>query len=497
LPNQQPASPAEGYTATRPRTTADGANIAPASKPAPREPRPFIPAANISTMPNPGLNTQTSIKPQTPAARAVAAARGSARPAPRQAAPRQNSYANRLWQSVNVAFQQPSEWDVAFQPEEMPIPGGPAMGPMHGPYDPMMGDCSDGSCSPHGQGGCGCGTGGCGESCGCGCAGGCGEGMCGCGMGAGCGGACEPGCGCEPSCGCGSGSCGSGGCCDNGLCIGWGDHESCHTIRVRVPKWQEFTVFGGVQGFKGPYDQDRDSGNFGFHEGLNVGFKMPYSTMGYQIGYRAVHSQLSGDKDEDISDPHTQQFVTAGIFQRAKDGIQGGVVWDMLRDERWGAVDFHQLRGELSLIDRGCHEIGVSVAVHLNDHEIQRDNDDFTTFYQATDQYLLFYRFHGVNGGEGRFFGGFNDDSDGIIGADVLLPLHDRWSMAAGFTYLIPDESGGSEGASQEAWNVGLGLVWHWDCRARKSHNNCYRPLFNVADNGYLIIDDRAGAEVD
>ena len=63
-----------------------------------------------------------------------------------------------------------------------------------------------------------------------------------------------------------------------------------------------------------------------------------------------------------------------------------------------------------------------------------------------------------------------------------------------GFTYLIPAEHAGQEGASQEAWNISTALVWHWDCRARTSHSNCYRPLFNVADNGYLIIDERLGA---
>jgi hypothetical protein len=167
----------------------------------------------------------------------------------------------------------------------------------------------------------------------------------------------------------------------------------------------------------------------------------------------------------------------------------GGLAWDMLRDERYGARSFNQVRGELSLIERGCHEWGAAVAVHLND-EVFRDDDDREVF-QASDQYLLFYRFHSHRGGEGRFYAGLNDDSDGIIGADTLLPLTDRWSLAAGFTYLIPEEASGEEGASHEAWNIGLGLVWHWDCRARRSHANCYRPLFNVADNGYLIVDER------
>ena len=210
--------------------------------------------------------------------------------------------------------------------------------------------------------------------------------------------------------------------CGDDVCLmGEGDAEACHTIRIGVPKWQELMVFGGVHGFKGPYDQTRDSGNFGFHEGFNAGFKVPFSDAGYQIGYQAVHSQLHGDKDTDISDPHTQQFVTVGMFRRAKNGIQFGLAWDMLRDERFGAIDFHQLRGELSMIDRGCHEFGLAFAVHLNEHEMfPADEDNGSPVFQATDQYLLFYRFHGDRGGEGRVYGGFNDDEDAIIGADTL-----------------------------------------------------------------------------
>jgi hypothetical protein len=475
-------------------------------------PRPFAPAANAAKLPTANeraaqshtvstqrapttgpVDHQVLVTSGSTTSRAVAQNRiysGRPRVAQRPMH-KQRSYTGRLWDSVNVAFQA-QQWDAPVEPESLPMPGETIhmdgahgdMGHMHGPYEMSMDGCADGSCSTYG--GCGCGQ--------MGCAGGCGSGMCGCGDGVGCGEMCEPGCGCEPSCGCGSGSCGNGCVCD-GLCLGFGDHESCHTIRVRVPKWQELSIWGGVHGFKGPYDQERDGGNFGFHEGINAGFKVPFTTMGYQIGYQAVHSQLNGDENTDESDSHTQHFVTVGMFQRARDGLQGGVAWDMLRDERFNSVDFHQLRGELSFIDRGCHELGVAVAVHLNEHEILVPQDSGSShFYQASDQYLLFYRFHGKNGGEGRFYGGWNDDSDGLVGADMLLPLSDRWSLMANFAYLIPEEGGGSEGASQEAWNVSTGLVWHWDCRARRSHSNCYRPLFNVADNGYLIIDEHPGA---
>jgi hypothetical protein len=260
-----------------------------------------------------------------------------------------------------------------------------------------------------------------------------------------------------------------------------------------VPKWQELNLFAGVQGFKGPYDLDRDSGNFGFHEGFNSGFKIPYTYAGYQIGYEAVHSQLNGDEENDLDEGHTQHFTTFGLYRRVKEGLQFGSAWDVLVDERWSSRSFHQLRSEMSWMDCGTHEIGFSASVNMNVHELlfEDDNEEEEFEFHSSDQYLIFYRVHGKRGGEGRLYAGWNGDSDGLLGSDMLLPVHDRWSVQTGFTYLIPDAKDGEDGASEEAWNIHLAMVWHWGCTARKSHCNPYRPLFNVANNGYLIVDGR------
>jgi hypothetical protein len=338
----------------------------------------------------------------------------------------------------------------------------PFGGPYYQPYGPN-GGCENGSCPCGPNGGCDncCET--CGPDCGCPC-----------------GAECEPGCGCA-----------TGDCQKECLCIGPGDDESCHVVKVRWPKWQEVMVFGEAQGFKGPFDRERDSGNFGFNEGFNIGAKVPYALLGYQYGYRAAESQLNGDKDTGIDKSFLQSFVTAGLFHRQKEGLNFGVVWDALIDERLHTQNFHQVRSECSIIN-GCHEFGFDATVGLNKKSFEDPNDatvDLT--YQASDQYLLFYRLHGCNGGEGRVFGGVNNDSDAIIGSDMLLPLTDCFSVQGGFTYLIPNAKNGTEGATQEAWNIGIGLVWHWDHQAHKCFDNCYRPMFNVADNGSLIIDQQ------
>jgi hypothetical protein len=306
-----------------------------------------------------------------------------------------------------------------------------------------------------------------------------------------CGGGCEPGCGCAT---CDDECCEQ---CLNDCCtLGPGDPESCNSIRIRVPRWQELAIFGGVQGFKGPYDQERDRGNFGFHEGFNSGFKIPYTYAGYQVGYQAAQSQLNGTESPNSPESHTQHFTTFGLFRRSKDGFQFGSAWDVLVDRRHNTRTYHQIRSEFSWLDNCTHEFGFSATVGVMDHELEEEqndneNDSHNSVWEAADQYVLFYRVHGKRGGGGRFFGGWTDDSDGILGADMLLPVHDRWSVQTGFTYMIPDARDGEDGSREEAWNINLSLVWHWDCRARSSHNNPYRPLFNVANNGSMIIDSR------
>lgn len=309
----------------------------------------------------------------------------------------------------------------------------------------------------------------------------------GCGVaGCGCGG--DPSCGFEPSCGltygepCGCGDIGCGGMCGDG--VGCGD--TCGVpVMLYLPPIRELTFTGGVQGFKNPLDPG-DRGNFGVNYGVNAGGVMSWfglPGLGYQLGYRGVSSQLHGNEGTQTSDAHTQSFFTAGLFRRRPVGLQYGVVYDVLRDERRTAEDFGQVRGLISVTNQNGNEIGFQFASATNDANI-----DGTT-YQATDQYLLFYRLHGCQGGEFRAFGGLDGDSNGILGADFSVPLTNRWSLETGFTYLIPEEDSAGMGSAHEAWNLGMNVVWHYGCRARQSYQSQYRPLFRVADNGSLITD--------
>lgn len=312
----------------------------------------------------------------------------------------------------------------------------------------------------------------------------------------------DPGCGfADPGCGVAYGaSCGCGGVGCAGTCgvgcggvVGCGD-ECGVPVMLCLPPIREMTLYGGVQAFKNPLDgPNRDRGNFGFNEGLNLGGSMGWlgvPAVGYQLGYRATQSQLHGDDDMNTSDGHTQQFFTGGLFHRKPVGLQYGVVYDLLEDERQGSMDFGQIRGLISITNPGGHEIGFQFASNTNENTVLNDQLGSIT-YQSSNQHLLFYRMHGCQGGELRLFGGFDDDSKGIIGLETSIPLTDRWSFNSGFVYMIPEEDGAGIGAEQEAWNLGMNLVWHYGKRAKQCFHGQYRPMFEVADNGSMIIDDK------
>lgn len=330
---------------------------------------------------------------------------------------------------------------------------------------------------------------------------GCGIGEPGCGMvepgcgmyepSCGCGepscGICEPGCGmyepgcgvAEPSCGCGDVGCGS--------CVGRpGPDYWC--FPVCLPRFKDLSLWAGVQGFRGPRDfaNNRSDSNFGFHEGFNVSGRAPlvgllFPQLSYQLGYQAVQSRLHGTATS--IDDRSQQFVTAGFFRRVNTGLQFGAVWDLMEDDLDSDIDLHQIRGEISLKSPQGREIGFLFTSSTN------DATSLGTVWETVDQYLGFYRWTFGNGYESRLWGGATGDGEGIFGGEFYAPLNNRWAVGSGFNYLITDEADGLNGVSQESWNIGINLVWHLGRTAKRGCRSPYRPLFNVADNGWMFVD--------
>ncbi|MEM1304417.1 MAG: DUF6666 family protein, partial [Planctomycetota bacterium] len=308
----------------------------------------------------------------------------------------------------------------------------------------------------------------------------------------------EPGCefiepGCEfvePGCGCGDAAC-------CGTC------DQATRICICLPPISSFVLFAGVQGFKSPLDAYRDRGNFGFNQGFNLGGQLPLlpvKGLGYQVGLRATQNQLNGSQFNSgtgtpagEAESHTQSFGTIGLFRRCGSGLQYGLVYDHLHDERLESVDFNQVRGQVSFTNPKGGEIGFMFSSGTNEETLTVTPPGVTAtetaLFAASDQYLAFYRYQACGGGEFRVFAGGDSDSRGIVGADMLAPLNHSWSINTGFRYIFAEEASLGVGSTQEAWNIGIDLIYHLHRSGKRWHNSPFRPLFRVADNGSLSVD--------
>ena len=266
-------------------------------------------------------------------------------------------------------------------------------------------------------------------------------------------------------------------------------------------------------------DDRGGNGNFGFTEGLNFGAPLgdPWGC-GYQLGFGALQSNISGyqqnvpdiattnlpaNASSTVSADRHQYFFTAGVFNRAEcAGWQWGVVFDLLHDTYYENSDLKQIRTETGYLFNECTEIGYSGAYGVGGDRVQnaliinqlRQTNvvNINAVLNPTDQFVVYYRRHFQNGGDGRIFGGLTGFGDGLFGADAWVPIGGSWALQNSFNYLIPKKGRGNGGEIDESWSVSINLVWYPGRSAKCLGTSCYRPLLNVADNSlFMVKEDR------
>lgn len=253
--------------------------------------------------------------------------------------------------------------------------------------------------------------------------------------------------------------------------------------------------FIGAQGFKNQVfavpgaNQQQENCSFGLHAGFNSGLPLYKITCGLVSGQIGVSTVQSNFEDGFLSSGDRQQtFVTAGLFRRVDYGLQFGAVADILHEEWISTIDVVQVRGELSWVWPSGQTIGCRMTQNVQD-------DSGTvgelllpaTNAQAIDSYRLFYRYAVCNGGYAEGFYGRSEEQHSIFGVDFDLPVTSRVALQSGFTYLQPDDA--LPLSDNEAWNISVGLSFR--PRGRDWYNFYHRPLFDVADNGSMIISHR------
>lgn len=297
-----------------------------------------------------------------------------------------------------------------------------------------------------------------------------------------CGGQCGGGADCGGGCyDCGGGGCSGGGCGILGAC-GLGN-GGCGGSWL-----QNFSFLAGVHGFKNSVDQGRN-GNFGFQEGINLGTPLGlFPALGFQVGVETLQSNFYGSQvAAGDTGGHDQVFFTTGIFRRAVcGGLQWGVVFDMLHDSYYlGSNDLKQIRAELAFVRPNCREIGFWTAVGTSRDRVFVDNH--WRKLEPTDLFAFFYRRYFCGGGQGRLWVGFTGSHDALFGGNSTLPLGESWALQGNFTFVLPDNGSSSGGQTEEAWNVGMQLVWYPGRPAACVRGNPYHPLFDVANNGTFV----------
>lgn len=282
----------------------------------------------------------------------------------------------------------------------------------------------------------------------------------------------------------------------------WGGWGACVWVPLCIfvprPPLDGLELAAGVEGFTGPANRG-GSGSFGFHEGFNWGMPSCLGCFAWQWGANWTQSGFDGNFLTD--DTRHQVFATAGLSRRVDWGFQGGLVVDYLHDEWDYSADLLQLRGELSWLWCGRNEAGFWFTAGVNDAEnlaMQRPVFtgtggtirfiDSTGNLEVNDLYAFFLRRQFTCGGQGRLYGGFTSNSQGLFGGDARLPINGCWSLRSSFIYVTPgsDDSPSDPRFTRESWNVGVSLVWT-PFAGRGKGTKYHRPLFNVADNGTFV----------
>jgi hypothetical protein len=294
-----------------------------------------------------------------------------------------------------------------------------------------------------------------------------------------------------PAMDCDCGTSGYGDCGDRGDCGDCGGCGGCGECGFSRHGWlasgwlKNLSLFAGVQGFKGPVDFGVN-GNVGFHEGLNFGAPLGgFNGVGYQIGFQATQSNLSGSVFEPDGS-RDQAFLTAGLFRRATcGGFQWAAAFDLMHENYYyGTIDLKQIRVEAAFVRPGVREIGFWGSFGSGDDALQGGD-----YLEPISLYAFFYRRYFCGGGEGRLWSGFSGRGDGLLGGDARLPLSGSWALEGNFNYLLPKQGRGVQGYPEESWGMMVQLVWYPGRSARCLRDDPFNPLLNVADNSVFMVD--------
>ena len=212
----------------------------------------------------------------------------------------------------------------------------------------------------------------------------------------------------------------------------------------------------------------------------------------HNISDAAVHvlDQIEGTSSR------TQTFVTGGIFHRAGGKLNWGVAYDLLMQHYYDDFRLGQWRGEVGYAVAKSDEVGIwatkaaqgdsglmgSTAVHLDPITQVNGFARHTWNNNATTSVWV-----GRANAHHNVVWVFEDNSQVdhvlVYGAELAIPLSDRFAITGAANFLTPTATG-----TVDAY---LGFTFFPGRSALRSIRSAFAPFTTVANNPTFAVDLR------
>ncbi len=256
---------------------------------------------------------------------------------------------------------------------------------------------------------------------------------------------------------------------------GWTSLDDQSRFQSTCWNWTDsLEFFAGLDGSKQPQDFGVNA-QFGGRFHVNAAMPIaPERGLGFQVGTAVsqTHHAVAVTNAIEGSTRRTQSFTTVGIFQRTESGWTWGLVDDFLYQEDYDATTLMQLRGRVGYDLNGRDEVGVfGMAPVLGSDANWAGN---AVQLRPLAQGSLFWRHDWEFGGQttgwlgiaeqhGQANAALGDRADTglvpVFGADLHLPLNDRWAVYGEANFVTPSDTGTVDAFLGFAYYPGGGAV--------------------------------------
>lgn len=262
--------------------------------------------------------------------------------------------------------------------------------------------------------------------------------------------------------------------------------------------FENLSVFAGLDGSKQPQDLGINA-NMGLRLSANWGFPVVDSvSLGAQIGaaYNASDAAVHVLDQIEGTSRRTQTYITAGLFQHPTEKLHWGLAYDLLLQHYYDDFTLGQWRGQLGYDVARSNEVGVwftknaqgddgtmsDTTVHLEPISQVNGYTRITWASQAQTTVWL-----GVARGHHNVVWVFPDNSRSenvlVYGAELQLPLNDRFAVMGAANFLTPTSTG-----TVDAY---LGLTFYPGRGAMRASRSRYAPLSTVANSPTMPVNLR------